>query len=73
VIAHKNWPDSILQAGATASKEQLVEILEGGDALTKKTAASYIAALNLVRTRSEATDLTYANAREKYFDVSDLG
>jgi TRAP-type mannitol/chloroaromatic compound transport system substrate-binding protein len=72
VIVHKDWPESILQAGAAAAKELMVEILDGGDALTKKTAESYVAAYKLVRSRSENTDLTYALARERHFDISDL-
>ena len=47
--------------------------MDGGDALTKKVAQSYIKNLNMLRTRTEQTDLTYAIAREKYFDISDLG
>ena len=73
VIAHKDWPESILEAGARASRELIEEILDGGDALTKKTAESFVKNLNLVRTRTERTDLTFALAREKYFDISDLG
>ncbi len=73
VIVHKDWPEDLIQAGAAASRELLVEILDTGDALTKQTAESYIQNLNLLRTRTENTDLTFAIAREKYFDVSDLG
>lgn len=72
VIAHKDWPESILEAGAAASRELLEEILDEGDTLTKATAESFIKNLNLLRTRTENTDLTFALAREKYFDISDL-
>jgi len=73
VTVHKDWPESILQAGAAASKELLVEILDSGDAKTKATAESFVRNLNLLRTRTENTDLTFALARERYFDISDLG
>jgi TRAP-type mannitol/chloroaromatic compound transport system substrate-binding protein len=73
VIVHKAFPDDILEAGAKAARELLVGFIDNGDALTKKTAQSYVKALNVLRTRSENTDLTFAVAREKYFDVSDLG
>ncbi len=73
VIVHKNWPDSVVEAGARASRELLVEILDSSDPLTKRTAESFVQNLNLLRTRTENTDLTFALARERYFDVSDLG
>lgn len=73
VTVHKNWPESILEAGARASRELLVEILDSSDALTKQTAESFVRNLNILRTRTENTDLTFAIARERYFDVSDLG
>jgi len=73
VIVHPDWPESIIQAGADASRELLIEILDGGDALTKKTAESFVKNLNLLRTRTETVDLTFALARQKYFDISDLG
>jgi TRAP-type mannitol/chloroaromatic compound transport system substrate-binding protein len=73
VTAHKNWPDSILEAGAAASRELLIEILDSSDAKTKAVAESFVKNLNLLRTRTENTDLTFALAREKYFDISDLG
>ncbi|MCC6304129.1 MAG: TRAP transporter substrate-binding protein [Rhodobacteraceae bacterium] len=73
VIVHRSFPDSILEGGAKAAKALLGEILAGGDPLTKKTAASFVKSLNMLRTRTEATDLTYALAREKYYDISDLG
>jgi TRAP-type mannitol/chloroaromatic compound transport system substrate-binding protein len=72
VIVHKDWPVSILEAAAKAAREVLVETLDGGDALTKKVAESYLAAFKLVRSRTENTDLTYALARQNYADFSDL-
>lgn len=70
VITHSSFPESILEAAAQASLEVLSEIREGGDALTQKTAESFISALNILRTRSEGTDMAFLAARERYFDVS---
>jgi len=66
VIAHKSFPDSILEAGARASEQLIREILDSNDPLTKKTAESFVSALNLLRTRTEQTDLTFALARERF-------
>jgi TRAP-type mannitol/chloroaromatic compound transport system substrate-binding protein len=63
------FPDSILEAGAKASVEVLNGIREGSNPLAKKTADSFVAALNLLRTRTEGTDSPYLKAREKYFRV----
>ncbi|MFN4099520.1 MAG: TRAP transporter substrate-binding protein [Pararhodobacter sp.] len=73
VTAHANFPDDILEAGANASKDILTEILDSNDPLTKATAESFLEALNIVRTRTENTDQTFLAARERFFDVSDLG
>ena len=70
VITHSDFPDSILEAGARASAELLTEIREGGDALTKKTAESFIESLNVLRSRTEGTDAGFLAAREKYFQIS---
>ena len=66
----RQFPDEILEAGAKAATEVLTEIREGGDALTKKTAESFIAALNIVRQKTEGTDSLFLAAREKYFKLS---
>lgn len=73
VTAHKDWPESILEAGAAASRELLIEILDSADEKTKAVAESFVQNLNLLRSRTENTDLTFAIARERYFDISDLG
>lgn len=62
----RRFPEEILEAGAKASMELIGEIREGGDALTKKTAESFISAFNLLRTRTEGTDMPFLAAREKY-------
>jgi TRAP-type mannitol/chloroaromatic compound transport system substrate-binding protein len=68
VIVHQ-FPEEILEAGAKAAAEVLTEIREGGDALTKKTAESFISALNLLRGRTNSTDGRFLMAREKYFSI----
>ena len=65
----RRFPDEILEAGANASKEILTELLDSGDALTKKTAESFVAALNIVRQKTEGTDSPFILAREKYFHL----
>jgi TRAP-type mannitol/chloroaromatic compound transport system substrate-binding protein len=62
----RRFPDEILAAGAKASMEVISEIREGGDALTKETAESFISAFNLLRERTEGTDAPFLAAREKY-------
>jgi TRAP-type mannitol/chloroaromatic compound transport system substrate-binding protein len=66
----RQFPEEILEAGAKASLEILSEIREGGDALTKKTAESFISALNIVREKTDGTDSLFLAAREKYFTIS---
>ena len=73
VTTHSQFPDSILEAGANASKELLTEILDTGDPLTRRTAESFVSALNLLRTRTEGTDMGFLAARERFFDISDMG
>ena len=70
VITHSHFPDSIVEAGAKASMELIGQIRETGDALTKKTAESFVSALNLLRARTEGTDLGFLEAREKHFKLS---
>lgn len=65
----KTFPDEILEAGAKAAAELLTEIRESGDALTKKTAESFIANLNIVRQKTDGTDMLFLQARDKYFDL----
>ncbi|MDP1648374.1 MAG: TRAP transporter substrate-binding protein [Rubrivivax sp.] len=63
------FPDVILEAGAKASVEVLTAVRNSDNALAKKTAESFIAALNLLRTRAESTDTPYLRAREKFFTL----
>jgi len=65
----RQFPDEIVEAGAKAAVEVLSEIREGGDALTKKAAESFISGLNLMRPRSENVDSAFLQAREKFFKI----
>src|SRR5690606_27312444 len=60
------FPEEIIEAGAKASVELITEIRESGDALTKEVAESFVAALSLLRERTEGTDMPFLAAREKY-------
>lgn len=65
----RQFPDEILEAGANAAKEIMQGLLDSGDALTKKTAESFVAALKIVRQKTEGTDTPFIQARQKYFDI----
>jgi TRAP-type mannitol/chloroaromatic compound transport system substrate-binding protein len=65
----RQFPEEILEAGANAAKEILEELRNSGDALTQETTESYVSALNVVRTRTEGTDMPFLIAREKYFSI----
>jgi len=62
----RRFPEEIVEAGAKASMELIGEIRSGGDELTKKVAESFVSAFNLLRTRTEGTDMPFLVAREKY-------
>lgn len=66
----RQFPQELLQAGAKASQEVLQAIRDSGNALAKKTAESYITALNIVRTKTDGTDSPFLRAREQYFKIS---
>jgi TRAP-type mannitol/chloroaromatic compound transport system substrate-binding protein len=70
VIVHPQFPDDILEAGANAARDILMELRESDDALTRRTTESFIEALNLVRTRTEGTDAGFLEARARFFDLS---
>ncbi|WEX10178.1 TRAP transporter substrate-binding protein [Chelativorans sp. AA-79] len=65
----RTFPEDIMEAGATAAKEILQGLLESSDPLTKKTAESFVSALNIVRQKTEGTDSLFIQAREKYFKI----
>jgi len=66
----RQFSDEILQAGAKASLEVLDAVRSSTDPLAKKTAESFVSALNLLRTRTEGTDSPFLRARERFFKIS---
>ncbi|QDY71086.1 TRAP transporter substrate-binding protein [Qingshengfaniella alkalisoli] len=65
----QQFPEEIVEAGATAATEIMQELRDSDDPLTKKTTDSFIEALNIMRARSESTDGAFVNARAKYFKI----
>jgi len=63
------FSDEILAAGAKASAEVITTVRNSDNALAKKTAESFISALNLLRQRAEITDEPYLRARSKFFSL----
>jgi hypothetical protein len=47
----------------------LTGVRNSDNALAKKTAESFVSALNLLRQRAEITDTPYLRAREKFFTL----
>lgn len=69
VTAISSFPDSVLEAGAIASKQLLEELGDKGDALTKKTLDSFTKALNLLSIKTDTTDVNFIEARKRYFTL----
>ena len=65
-VTVRNSPDDIMEAGAKASVEVVEELRSSDDPLVKKTADSFVEALNLVRTRTEKIDSPYIQARQSF-------
>jgi TRAP-type mannitol/chloroaromatic compound transport system substrate-binding protein len=68
-VTIRQFPDDIVEAGAKAAAEVMTALRSSDNALAKKTVESFLSALNLMRTRAEATDLSYLLARQKYFKL----
>jgi TRAP-type mannitol/chloroaromatic compound transport system substrate-binding protein len=68
VITHE-FPEEILEAGAKAATEIISDLRQNGDEKTKKVAESFVANLNLMRGRTEQTDMPFLAAREKYLKL----
>ena len=64
------FSDEILKAGADAALAVLTEVRQSGDALTRKAAESFVASLNILRTRTDVVDAPFLRAREKFFKIS---
>ena len=65
------FPEDIMQAGAEAAKEIMNELRESDDPLTKKTAESFITSLNVVRQKTETTDVPFQLARAQFYNLED--
>jgi TRAP-type mannitol/chloroaromatic compound transport system substrate-binding protein len=65
----RQFPDEIVEAGAKAALEVMTGLRDSSDDLTKRTAESFIAALNIMRVRTEDTDGAFVEARRKYFKI----
>ncbi len=63
------FPESILEAGATAAQEVIADLRDNGDAMVKKTTESFIESLNILRTRTREIDGPFVQAREKYLTL----
>jgi TRAP-type mannitol/chloroaromatic compound transport system substrate-binding protein len=66
----RQFSDEILQAGAKAALEVLTAVRSSSDPLAKKTAESFVSALNLLRTRTDGTDSPFIRARERFFKIA---
>ncbi|MFZ3584322.1 TRAP transporter substrate-binding protein [Loktanella sp. DJP18] len=65
----RQFPDSILEAGAKASLEVLTDLRDNGDPLVKKTAESFVESLKILRTRTQDIDAPFVRARETYLTL----
>ncbi|TVR96092.1 MAG: TRAP transporter substrate-binding protein [Rhodospirillales bacterium] len=65
----RRFPDEILEAGAKAAVDIITELRDSGDALTRKTAESFVAALALLRERTDTVDHAFVEARRKYLEI----
>ena len=68
VIA-KPLPDAVVKRLREVTKDVLADAV-AKDPLTKKVAESFVSAFNLLRQRTEGTDMPFLVAREKYIKYS---
>ena len=69
VITHQ-FPEEIFEAGAIAAKEIIEELRASDDALTQKVTESFIAALGILRQRTEQMNEPFLQARRNFFALS---
>ena len=72
VTLHSSFPDDVLEAAAAAAKNIIGGLLASDDELTSRVARSFVDSMQIMRQRTEGTDLTYAIARQRFLDYSDL-
>jgi len=70
VTPHAQFPDEILEAAAVAAGEILTELRESDDDLTKRVTEHFITSLNVLRTRTEGTDMPFLAARQRFYVLS---
>jgi hypothetical protein len=49
--------------------EIIAELRDSGDEMTRKVTEHFIESLNMMRTRTEGNDLSFVQARAKYFTL----
>jgi TRAP-type mannitol/chloroaromatic compound transport system substrate-binding protein len=69
VTAHAQFPEEILEAGATAAIEIFEELRASSDNLTQRVTDSFLESLAVLRSRTEGTDLPYLLARQQYLTL----
>lgn len=72
VTAYPAFPDSILQAGGKAAAEIITALRDSGDPLTRRTAESYVAALEILRLKADGADgadASYHAARARFLNI----
>ncbi len=70
VTPHAQFPDEILAAAAVAAGEILTELRDLDDDLTKRVTEHFITSLNVLRTRTEGTDMPFLAARQRFYVLS---
>lgn len=69
VTVYPTFPDSVLQAGGKAAAEVFAALRDSTDPLTRRTAESYLAALDILRLKSDGADASYHGARARFLQL----